>query len=84
MHSAIKMIVGILILLAGLYWYLADVIGTNLAASWLGSSAITALKSVFIVVFGLVLIFVGLLVIWIEYEDLKWELQENKTSKEKK
>ncbi|MBI4895226.1 MAG: hypothetical protein HY831_01905 [Candidatus Aenigmarchaeota archaeon] len=83
MHSAIKLIVGLLIFLAGLYWYLADVIGQNMAASWLGHSAITALKTVFIGVFGLVLIFIGALVIWIEYEDLKWEMQDKKSSHKK-
>lgn len=83
MHSVVKMIIGVLILLAGLYWYFADYIGTNIAATWLGASAIGALKSVFIGLFGLVLIFVGLLVVWIEYEDLKWEMQ-NKNSSHKK
>ena len=83
MHSAAKMLVGVLILIAGLYWYLADIVNVNLAASWLGSSAIAALKSVFIGIFGLVLVFVGLLVMWIEYEDLKWELQERKSSVKK-
>ncbi|MFH0837157.1 MAG: hypothetical protein V1870_03440 [Candidatus Aenigmatarchaeota archaeon] len=78
MHSAIKMIIGVLILIAGLYWYLADAIAANMASTWLGLSAITALKSVFIGVFGLVLIFVGLLVVWIEYEDLKWDMQNKK------
>ncbi len=78
MNSAIKMIVGVLILVAGIYWYLADIIGKNVAASWLGSSAISSLKSVFIGVFGLGLVFVGLLVVWIEYEDLKWEMSEKK------
>ena len=83
MHSAIKLIVGILIFIAGLYWYFADIIANNMAATWLGSSAISALKTVFIGVFGLVLVFVGLLVIWIEYEDIKWEMQEKKSSRKK-
>ncbi len=84
MHSAVKLVIGLLVFLAGLYWYLADVIGKNLAASWLGSSAISALKTVFIGVFGLVLIFIGALVIWIEYEDLKWDMQDKKDSHNKK
>lgn len=83
MHSAVKLIVGLLIFLAGLYWYLADFIGQNLAASWLGHSAISALKTVFIGVFGLVLIFIGALVVWIEYEDLIWEMQDKKSSHKK-
>ena len=78
MHSGIKMIIGVLILIAGLYWYLGDAIAANMASTWLGLSAISALKTVFIGVFGLILIFVGLLVVWIEYEDLKWDMQNKK------
>jgi hypothetical protein len=63
--------------LAGFYWYLADLVA-NPATSWLGESALHALKTVFIGVFGLVLIFVGLVVIWIEYQDLRYEGKEKK------
>jgi len=39
------------------------------------------LKDVFVGVFGLILIFLGLIIAWIEYEDLKWERKEKKKKK---
>ena len=75
MHSVVKLIVGVIIALAGLYWYAADYIGYGVAG-WIGASAIGALKTVFIGVFGLLLICVGLIVAWIEWEDLKWQARE--------
>ena len=84
MHPGVKLIIGIIIFLAGIYWYVADVVGYNVAASWLGASALTALKTVFIGIFGLFLIFVGLIVAWIEWEDWKWSREEKQKSKKKK
>jgi hypothetical protein len=85
MHPAAKLIVGLIIALAGLYWYLAGwinpAIGINVAATWIGFAAISALKTVFIGIFGLFLIFVGLIIAWIEWEDLKWEMKEKKAKK---
>jgi len=75
MHSAVKLIIGLIVVLAGLYWYAADFIGTGVAG-WIGASALSALKTVFIGVFGLLLIFVGFIVAWIEFEDLKWQARE--------
>lgn len=75
MHSAIKLIVGLIIALAGLYWYAADYVGYGVAG-WLGTAALSALKTVFIGVFGLLLVLVGVIVAWIEWEDLKWQGRE--------
>jgi len=77
MHSGVKLIIGIIIALAGLYWYAADYVGYGVAG-WLGAAALSALKTVFIGVFGLLLVFVGLIVVWIEWEDLKWQAREKK------
>lgn len=76
MHSALKLIIGLLIFAAGIYWY----IGTGIP-TWTGDVALQALKTVFIGVFGLFLIFLGLIIAWIEYEDLKWEAKEKKEKK---
>lgn len=76
MHSAVKLIIGLIIFAAGIYWYL----GTGIAG-WTGTVALYALKTVFIGVFGLFLIFLGLIIAWIEYEDLKWEAKEKKEVK---
>ncbi len=75
MHSAVKMIVGIIIFLIGVYWYLP--------ANWLKQfvpitvgSTFQAFLVVFFGLFGLALIFIGIVVAWIEIEDMKWERRE--------
>ena len=81
MNSAVKMIIGLLILIAGIYWYLPG----NAAASALGvASNVRAFLTVFAGLFGLVLIFLGLIVAWIEYEDMKWEAREKSEKKKRK
>ena len=77
MHSATKLVIGILIFLAGVYWYWPG--GTAIAnAMGIFGSTITAFKTVFGGLFGVFLIFLGLIVAWIEYEDLKWSRKEKK------
>lgn len=80
MHAAIKMIIGILIAIAGIYWYLADYIATGWKAI-VGINAWEAFLTVFFGVFGIFLFLLGLLVAWIEYEDLKFEREERKEEK---
>lgn len=70
MNSAVKLIIGLIIFAAGIYWYLEP-----------SHTAFNALRTVFVGVFGLFLIFFGLIVAWIEYEDLKWEAKEKKEVK---
>ena len=81
MHSVAKLVIGLLVLAAGLFWYGADFFGHGVAG-WIGLSALSALKTVFVGLFGLFLIIVGVVVIWIEAEDMKW--QSNSTAKSKK
>jgi membrane protein implicated in regulation of membrane protease activity len=81
MHSGVKLIIGIIIFLAGIYWYVATFITPGLATTWIGMAALSSLKTVFIGVFGLVLIVLGLIVAWIEYEDIKWERKEKREQK---
>ena len=85
MNPAAKLIVGIIITLVGLYWYLAGwinpIFGVTFATTWIGFTAIYALKTVFIGIFGIFLIFVGLIIAWIEWEDIKWEMKEKKAKK---
>ena len=82
MHAAAKMIIGILIAIAGIYWYVADYFGVGWKAI-IGINAWEAFLTVFFGVFGIVLFLLGLLVAWIEYEDLKFE-QEEKAREESK
>lgn len=77
MNAAIKMIIGILIAIAGIYWYLADYIATGWKAI-IGINAWEAFLTVFFGVFGIILFLLGLLVAWIEYEDMKFEREEKK------
>ncbi len=80
MNSSAKLIIGLIILIAGLYWYAADIFGLP-GFGRLGANAVEDLKTVFFGVFGLFLIFLGLIIAWIEYEDLKWEAREKKSKK---
>lgn len=84
MHAGAKLVIGILIFLIGIYWYVADYIPG--AVGWKGTgivqkTALRLLVDVFFGVFGLVLIIFGLLVAWVEYEDLKWEREERKQAR---
>lgn len=79
MNSAAKLIIGILILLAGLAWYWPARFGGTV----FGGTNIARFLDVFFGLFGLALIFLGLIVAWIEYEDLKWEAREKKEKRKK-
>ncbi len=79
MHAAVKLIIGLLILIAGLYWYVAPIFhgGQNGVATFLGvASTFQSFLVVFAGLFGLLLVVLGAIIAWIEYEDLKWERRE--------
>lgn len=82
MHSGVKLVIGLLIFAAGVYWYAAGMFGLP-GFSRLGANALGDLKTVFFGTFGLFLVFLGLIVAWIEYEDIKWEAREKKEAKKK-
>ena len=85
MHSASKLAIGIIIFLIGIYWYTAaPIFGHGGIERMFGTSAVKALLTVFAGLFGLLLVFLGLIVAWIEYEDLKWEAREKKDSRKRK
>ncbi|MBI2971580.1 MAG: hypothetical protein HYY37_04160 [Candidatus Aenigmarchaeota archaeon] len=77
LNSAVKMLIGLLIFAAGVYWYAADILRMP-GFSVLGGYALSSLKTVFFGTFGLFLVFFGLIIAWIEYEDMKWEARERK------
>ena len=77
MHAGAKLIIGIIIFLAGLAWYWPVKYGGTL----FGTQNIGRFLDVFFGVFGVLLIFLGLIVAWIEYEDLKWESKEKNEKK---
>ena len=76
MKTFAKFIIGLLIAIAGIYWYTVDKI--------YGINPLGSLKTVVIGSIGLCLIFFGILVAWIEYEDLKWEMEEKKSKRRKR
>jgi len=79
MHAAAKLIIGIIIFLAGIYWYAVPTM-----MRFVGVDMTThALSIVFAGVFGLILIVVGLIVAWIEIEDLRWARHEKQAKKKK-
>ena len=78
MSAVLKLIFGLLVLGAGIYWYSPG----NLVAPALGiGSTYRAFLTVFGGSFGLVLILFGLIIAWIEYEDIKWERNGKKAKK---
>lgn len=82
MHSAVKLIIGLLVFIAGIFWYAGPLLGQF--SGIFGIRPTAAFMNVFVGLFGLSLIFFGLIVAWIEYEDLKWERKEKKEVKEAK
>ena len=76
MHSAVKLVIGLLVFIGGVYWYAGPLLGQF--PTIFGIRPTRAFMDVFVGLFGLVLIFTGLIVAWIEYEDLKWEKKEKR------
>lgn len=79
MNPIPKLIVGILLFLIGIYWYAAPLLG-HLGLSAMVPDTIGSTFQSFLVVFyglfGLFLIIFGLVVTWIEIEDIKWDRKE--------
>ena len=86
MNAAVKLIAGLIVFLMGIYWYVAPLFGQHVLSSLVpktvGSTS-QAFLVTFFGMFGLVLIFLGLIVAWIEFEDLKWEKKEKKPENKK-
>jgi hypothetical protein len=67
MNAAAKLIIGLLVTIAGLAWY----IWGSAFEHYIGVSSWTALGILFAGSFGIFLIMIGLFVTWIEIEDIK-------------
>jgi len=84
MGAAAKLLAGIIVFLLGIYWYVAPLFSNHFLSSMVpktvGSTS-QAFLVVFFGIFGLFLIFAGLIIAWIEFEDLKWEKREKKNRK---
>jgi len=74
MNAGAKLIIGLIILIAGIYWYASPSVMKIIGIE----STRAALATVFTGLFGLFLVFIGLIITWIEYEDIKWSRREKK------
>ena len=83
MHPAAKLIIGVIIFLAGIYWYAAPLLRQTGIQDFFGVSTFQAFVNVFAGIFGLILVGFGLIVAWIEWEDWKWERREKAEKKKK-
>ncbi|MAH42913.1 hypothetical protein CL614_04290 [archaeon] len=86
MHPGIKLVIGLIIFLIGIYWYAAPALGhyaiqNAMSVDALDLSTFEAFKVVLSGIFGIALIVFGLVIAWIEYEDLKWERKEKRAKK---
>ncbi len=83
MHPAIKLVVGLVFAIIGIIWYAEPILfgSRSIAFAFDLSSTFQAFVTVFAGIFGLVLIVFGLVIAWIEYEDLKWERKEKRAKK---
>jgi hypothetical protein len=83
MHPAAKLVIGLLIFVAGIYWYAGPSFNARSGGTCdlLGFCPTREFMGVFVGLFGIGLIFLGLVVAWIEYEDIKWSSREGKKKK---
>jgi flagellar biosynthesis protein FlhB len=81
MSAIPKMIAGIIVFLVGIYWYLPTSWFKQFVPITVGST-FQAFLVVFFGLFGLALILLGILVAWIEFEDMRWERREKKDKQE--
>jgi hypothetical protein len=84
MSAIAKLIAGVVIFLAGVYWYVAPLLGNHMISSMVPRTVGTTVQAflvTFFGLFGLALILFGLIVAWIEFEDIKWERKEKKKVK---
>lgn len=79
MNAMAKLIIGILVTLAGLAWYIWGGVFTP----YIGVDSLTALGVIFVGAFGAFLVLIGLLITWIELEELKDVKAERKEKAEK-
>ncbi len=84
MSAIVKLIAGLVIFLAGVYWYVAPLFGNHFISAMVPGTVDTTVQAflvTFFGLFGLGLILFGLIVAWIEFEDIKWERKEKKKIK---
>ncbi|MBI4019372.1 MAG: hypothetical protein HY364_03895 [Candidatus Aenigmarchaeota archaeon] len=84
MHSAAKILIGMILFAAGLYWYVGPILGHFSGDPIFHIRPTYAFAVLFSGLFGMGLIFIGFVMAWIEYEDLKWSKHAKKSASVKK
>lgn len=80
MNPFVKLLIGLMFLISGVSWYLFK----DAFVPYFGVTSFEALGIVFVGGFGLVLLSLGLLVTWIEIEEVQDYLKERKKKAGKK
>lgn len=77
-NNILKMFIGIVVLIVGIVWYIPQ--------SYYGLGFWVELKSLLLATIGLFLLFVGLILAWMGYDDYKMdkEMQKEEKKEEKK
>ncbi len=70
-NNILKMLIGIVILIIGIVWYVPKY----------GLGFYIELENIFLGIFGLLLLFVGLIVAWMGYDDFKMDAEMAKEEK---
>ena len=78
MNPMAKMLIGLLVFAAGVYWYLGPLLGHFSGDPLFHIRPTYAFAVLFSGLFGIGLIFIGFVLAWIEYEDMKWTKQAKK------
>lgn len=74
MNPFVKLLIGLMFLISGVSWYLFK----DAFVPYFGVTSFEALGIVFVGGFGLVLLSLGLLVTWIEIEEVRDYIKERK------
>ena len=67
------MLIGLLVFVGGVYWYVGPLLGHFTGDPLFQIRPTYAFAVMFSGLFGLALIFLGLVIAWIQYEDMKWK-----------
>ena len=80
MNTGVKLVIGLLLVIAGVAWYWYGEIFTAYA----GVSSLTALLMILAGSVGVFIFLIGLLVVWVEVEEIKDARREKKMKKGEK
>jgi energy-coupling factor transporter transmembrane protein EcfT len=80
MHPLAKFLIGLLLFVAGVYWYIGPFLPPSIGFQFILGEFRPTKEFIrfFVGIFGLVLIFFGFVIAWIEYEDWKWSKEAKK------